>query len=207
MTLVAHLDMELHQIDVKTTFLNGNFEEEVYMKQPEGFITNGNDHIVCKLKKSIYGLKQASHQWYLKFHDVIFSFSFMENVIDQCIYHKVNKSKIIFLALYMDDILLASNDLGLLHEVKQFLSQQFDMKDMGEAFYVIGIKIKRDGSQRILGLSQETYIDKVLERFRMKDCLSGTAPIFKCDRFSLYQSLSNDLEKKKMKKKNLCFCS
>ena len=72
MTLVAHLDMELHQIDVKTTFLNGNFEEEVYMKQPEGFITNGNDHIVCKLKKSIYGLKQASHQWYLKFHDVIF---------------------------------------------------------------------------------------------------------------------------------------
>ena len=57
MTLVAHLDMELHQIDVKTTFLNGDFEEEVYMKQPEGFITNGNDHIVCKLKKSIYGLK------------------------------------------------------------------------------------------------------------------------------------------------------
>ena len=78
---------------------------------------------------------------------------------------------------------------------------------MSEASYVIGIKIKRDGSQRILGLSQETYIDKVLERFRMKDCLSGTAPIFKCDRFSLYQSLSNDLEKKKMKKKNLCFCS
>ena len=96
--------------------------------------------------------------------------------MDQCIYHKASKSKIIFLALYMDDILLASNDLGLLHEVKQFLSQQFDMKDMGEAFYVIGIKIKRDGSQRILGLSQETYINKVLERFRMKDCSSGTAP-------------------------------
>ena len=62
MALVAHFDMELHQMDVKIAFLNGDLEEEVYMKQPEGFITNGNDHIVCKLKKSIYGLKQASRQ-------------------------------------------------------------------------------------------------------------------------------------------------
>ena len=122
MALVAHFDMELHQMDVKTTFLNGDLEEEVYMKQPEGFITNGNDHIVCKLKKSIYGLKQASRQWYLKFHDVISSFDFIENVMDQCIYHKVSGSKIIFLVLHLDDILLASNDLGLLHEVKRFLS-------------------------------------------------------------------------------------
>ncbi|WJZ95338.1 hypothetical protein VitviT2T_014114 [Vitis vinifera] len=121
MALVAHFDMELHQMDVKTTFLNGDLEEKVYMKQLEGFITNGNDHIVCKLKKSIYGLKQASHQWYLKFHDVISSFDFIENVMDQCIYHKVSGSKIIFLIFYVDDILLASNDLGLLHEVKRFL--------------------------------------------------------------------------------------
>ena len=199
MTLVAHFDMELHQLDVKTTFLNGDLEEEVYMKQPERFITNGNDYIVCKLKKSICGLKQASRQWYLKFHDVISSFGFIENVMDQCIYHKVSGSKIIFLVLYVDDIFLASNDLGLLHEVKRFLSQQFDMKDMGEASYVIGIKIERDRSQRILGLSQETYINKVLERFRMKDCSPGVAPIVKGDKFSLNQCPSNDLEKKKMK--------
>ena len=153
MALVTHFDMELHQMDVKTTFLNGDLEEDVYMKQLEGFIKNGNDHIVCKLKKSIHGPKQASHQWYLKFHDVISSFSFIENVMDQCIYHKVSGSKIIFLVLYVDDILLASNDLGLLHEVKRFLLQQFDMKDMGEASYVIGIRIERDRSQRILGLS------------------------------------------------------
>ena len=154
MALVAHFDMELYQMDVKTTFLNGDLEEEVYMKQPEGFITNRNDHIVCKLKKSIYGLKQASCQWYLKFHNVIFSFRFMENVMDQCIYHKVSVSKIIFLVLYVDDILLASNNLGLLHEVKRFLSLQFDMNDMSETSYIIGIKIEIDKSQQILGLSQ-----------------------------------------------------
>ena len=80
------------------------------------------------------------------------SFGFIENVMDHYIHHKVSGSKIIFLVLYVDDILLASNDLGLLHEVKGFLLQQFDMKDMSEASYVIGIKIERDKSQRILGL-------------------------------------------------------
>ena len=81
MALVAHFDMELYQMDVKTIFLNGDLEEEVYMKQLEGFISNGNDHMVFKLKKSIYGLRQASRQWHLKFHDVISSFGFMQNVM------------------------------------------------------------------------------------------------------------------------------
>ena len=105
-------------MDVKTAFLNGDLEEEVYMRQLEGFISEGNDHLVCKLKKSIYGLKQASRQWYLKFHNVISSFGFTKNIMDQCIFHKISGSKIIFLVLYVDDILLASSDLGVLHEVK-----------------------------------------------------------------------------------------
>ena len=118
--------------------------------------------------------------------------------MDQCIYHKISGSKIIFLVLYADDILLASSDLGLLHEVKRFLSQQFDMKDMGEATYVIGIKIQRDISQGILGLSQETYINKLLERFRMKDCSPSVAPIVKGDKFSLKQCLENKLQREQM---------
>ena len=153
MALVAHFDLELHQMDVKTAFLNGVLEEEVYIKQPEGFIAKDKEHLVCKLKKSIYGLKQASRQWYLKFHEVITSFGFDENLMDECIYHKVSGSKIIFLVLYVDDILLATSDLGLLCEVKQFLCKNFDMKDMGEAFYVIGVKIHRNRAQGILGMS------------------------------------------------------
>ena len=81
---------------MKITFLNGDLEEEVYMKQPEEFFSSDDEHLVCKLKKYIYGLKQASRQWYLKFHDVISSFGFIENVINQCIYQKVNGSKISF---------------------------------------------------------------------------------------------------------------
>ena len=199
LALVAHFDLELQQMDVKTAFLNGDLEEEVYMKQPEGFSSSVGEHLVCKLRKSIYGLKQASRQWYFKFHEVISSFGFVENLMDQCIYQKVSGSKICFLVLYVDDILLATNDKDLLHEVKQFLSKNFDMKDMGEASYVIGIKIYRDRPRGILGLSQETYIDKLLERFRMKDCSPSVAPIVKGDRFNLNQCPKNNFERESMK--------
>ena len=155
MALVAHFDFDLHQMDVKTTFLNGNLKEEVYMKQPEGFYSSEGEHLVCKLKKSIYGLKQASHQWYLKFHEVIASIDFEDNIMDQCIYQKVSGSKICFLMLYVDDILVTTNDKGFLYGVKQFHSKNFDMKDMGETSYVIGIKIHKERSRGILGLSQE----------------------------------------------------
>ena len=112
MALVAHFDFELHQMDIKTAFLNGDLIKDVYMLQPDGFQVSGKEHMVCKLKKSIYGLKQASRQWYLKFDNVVTSFGFKENPVDHCIYLKISGSKIISLVLYVDDILLASNDLG-----------------------------------------------------------------------------------------------
>lgn len=133
------------------------------MKQPEGFFSRDGQHLVCKLNKSIYCLKQVFRQWYLKFYNVITSFGFEENVIDQCIYLKVSGSRICFLVLYVDDILLTTNDNNLLQEVKQFLPKNFDVKDICEATYVIGIKIHREISRGILDLSQEIYINKVLD--------------------------------------------
>ena len=151
--MVAHFNLELHQMDVKTALLNRDLEEEVHRKQPEGFFSSEGENLVCKLKKCMYGLTQASHQWYLKFHDVISSFGFVENIKDQCIYYKDSGSKICFLVLYVDDILLVTNDKSMLHEVKQFLFKSFDMKDMGEVSYLIGIKIHRYKSCGVLGLS------------------------------------------------------
>jgi hypothetical protein len=88
MVLVAHYDLELHQMDIKIAFLNSDLEEQVFMTQPEGFVVEGKEHMGCRLKKSIYGLKQASRQWYLKFDNMIRSFGFMENEVDNCIYMK-----------------------------------------------------------------------------------------------------------------------
>ena len=149
-------------------------------------------------KKSSYGLKQASRHWYRKFDQVITSFSFKENSIDQCIYHKISVSKFIHLVLYVDDILLASNDIGLLHKFKIFLSKNFEMKDLGNASFVLSIQIYRDRSRSILVLSQKIYIDKVLSRFGMKDCASRDTPITKGDKFSLLHCPRNEIEKKEM---------
>ena len=121
-------------------------------------------------------------------------YGFIENTVDRCIYMKVNWSKFIILILYVDDILLAANDVGLLHDIKKFLSKNFKMKNMGKESYVIGIEIFRDRSQGLLGLSQRTYIEKVLERFRMERCLVGIVPIQKWDKFSEMQCPKNDLE-------------
>nr|CAN81610.1 hypothetical protein VITISV_003346 [Vitis vinifera] len=94
-------------MDVKIAFLNGNLDEEVYMEQPTGFTKVGKEDLVCKLNKSIYDLKQASRQWYLKFDRIITQNGFKENTVDRCIYLRVNGSSYIFLVLYVDDILLA----------------------------------------------------------------------------------------------------
>ena len=112
--------------------------------------------------------------------------------MDNCIYLKVSGSKYIFLVLYVDDILFEFNDLGLLHDTKQFYSQNFEMKDMGEASYVIGVEIHRDRSKRTLGLSHKAYIERVLEKFKMSDCTPNA------DKFSLSQCPKNDLKKEQM---------
>jgi Reverse transcriptase (RNA-dependent DNA polymerase) len=99
----------------------------------------------------------------------------------------------------MDDILLASSDLDMLFEIKYFLSNKFDMKDFGEASYVIGIEIYRDRSRGILGLSQKAYIEKILKRYNMQNCSPSVAPIIKGDKFSKFQCPKNDLECAQMK--------
>jgi Reverse transcriptase (RNA-dependent DNA polymerase) len=198
MALVAHFDLELHQMDVKTAFLNGDIDECIYMSQPPNYESDDSKQMVCKLKKSIYGLKQASRRWYFKFHQVIISFGFEPNLVDECIYHKFSGSKFIFLVLYVDDILFASNDKNMMHETKKFLFKYFDMKDLGEASYVLGLKIHRDRNKGILGFSQQTYIDKVLKRYGMKNCKPGNTPVAKGDKFSLDQCPKTELEKSEM---------
>jgi hypothetical protein len=144
MALVAHYDLELQQMDVRTTLLNGDLEENVYMAQPKGFIVKEKENMGCHLKKSIYELKQTSRQWYLKFDRTIKGFGFKKNVEDNCVYTKFKSRKYIFIILYVDDILLASSDINLLMETKKFLSSNFDMKNVGEASFVLGIEIHRD---------------------------------------------------------------
>ena len=125
-------------MDVKTAFLNGNLEEEIYMMQPEGFIAKNQEHMVCKLKRSIYGLKKASRSWNIRFDQAIKSYGFEQNLDE---YKRHRDKEVMFLVLYDDDILLIGNDVGVMLLVKIWLSSQFDMKDLGETNFILGIKL------------------------------------------------------------------
>src|SRR4051812_28902051 len=176
LAIAAYFDYEIWQMDVKTAFLNGNLDEDVYMIQPEGFVDPQNASKVCKLQKSIYGLKQASRSWNIRFKKVVKSFGFIENEKETCVFKKFSGSSIVFLILYVDDILLIGNDIPMLEAVKDSLKNSFSMKDLGEATYILGIKIYRDRLRRLIGLSQSTYIDKVLKRFNMHEAKKGFLP-------------------------------
>ncbi|KAK9036765.1 hypothetical protein V6N11_021693 [Hibiscus sabdariffa] len=138
-------------MDVKTAFLNGKLEEDMYMIQLEGFVTLENVGNVCKLQRSIYGLKQASRSWNLPFNDAIKEFGFIRNEDEPCVYMKFSGSIVSFLILYVDDILIIGNDVPTLQSIKTWLSSCFSMKDLGEASYILGVKIYRDRSRRLQG--------------------------------------------------------
>ena len=163
-------------MDAKTTFLNGNLFENVYMTKLESFISKDGIK-VCKLQRSIQGLKQASRSWNIQFDETIKEFVFSQNHDESCVYKNVSESVVVFLVLYVEDKLLIGNNISVLQSVKIRLSKNFSMKDLGEAAYILGKKIYRDKSNRLLGLSHSTYIDKMLKRFSMDHSKRGFIPM------------------------------
>eukprot|EP00253_Pinus_taeda_P003374 PITA_03374 len=164
-------------MDVKTTFLHGDLEEEIYMKQPEGFAVKGKKEMVCKLKKSLYGLKQSPRMWYQKFDTFIRGLGFTINKADHCVYFKLIGDRVIFLVLYVDDMLLVGNDKEIIQDLKTHLSSKFEMKDLGPPNYILGMEIKRDRTKRKLWLSQRKYVETILQRFNMQDSKPVKVPI------------------------------
>ncbi|KAK0596640.1 hypothetical protein LWI29_017641 [Acer saccharum] len=146
------------------------------MMQPKGFVSPNQEQKVCKLQRSIYGLKQASRSWNIRFDDVIKSYGFEQNVDELCVYKRIIDKKVVFLVLYVDDILLIRNDVGILSEVKGWLASQFQMKGLGEASYVRGIQLIRDRKNKLIALSQASYIDKILVQFSMQNSKKGNLP-------------------------------
>ena len=134
----------------KTAFLNGFIKEELYMMQPGGFVNPKSANKICKLQRSIYGLVQASRSWNIPFDKVIGAYGFIQTYGEACMYKKVSGSSVAFLILYVDDILLIGNDIEFLNSIKGYLNKSFSKKDLGEATYILSIKIYRDRSRRLI---------------------------------------------------------
>nr|GEY11608.1 putative retrotransposon protein [Tanacetum cinerariifolium] len=185
-------------MDVKTAFLNGYLNEEVYMEQPEGFVNPKYPNRVCKMKRSIYGLKQASMQWNKGFDDEIKKFGFTQNRDEPCVYLKASGSNITFLILYVDDILIIGNNIPMLQSVKTYLGRCFAMEDLGKAAYILRIKIYRDISRRLIGLCQSAYIEKILKQYCMEKSKCGSIPMQEKLKLSKSQGASTPAELKRM---------
>nr|GFA50237.1 zinc finger, CCHC-type [Tanacetum cinerariifolium] len=175
LALAAFHNLVIHQMDVKTTFLNGDLMKK-YMKQPEGFVMLGNEHKVCKLVKSLYGLKQVPKQWHQKFDEVVLSIGFLLNQSDKCVYRKFDRSdKGVIICLYVDDMLIFVTHQNQVDKTKKFLSSRFSMKDMGEADVILGIKIKRENKGIVI--TQSHYIEKIRKKFNREDCFPVSTPM------------------------------
>ncbi|KAD4585972.1 hypothetical protein E3N88_23573 [Mikania micrantha] len=173
---IANLrNLEVHQMDVKTAFLNGDLEKEIYMEQPEGFSAPGQEGKVCKLVKSLYGLKQAPKQWHQKFDQVMINNGFKINECDKCVYVKNTMRGYVILCLYVYDMLIVGSDDKMIKSTKDMLKARFDMKDMGLADVILGIKINR--TQHGLVLSQSHYVNKILEKFNEGDTSVAQTPV------------------------------
>ena len=130
LSIMMHFDYEIWQMDVKTKFLKGYLNESIYVMQPNDFIAKDQKYLICKLHKSISRLKQTSHSWNKYFDQAVRTFNFDQNKDEPYMYKKVQESMVIFMILYIDDILLIRNDVRLLSLVKIWLSTKFQMKDL-----------------------------------------------------------------------------
>ncbi|KAG8490319.1 hypothetical protein CXB51_016103 [Gossypium anomalum] len=193
--IVAMHDLELEQLDVKTAFLHGELEEDIYMQQPEGFTVSEKEDYVCLLKKSLYGLKQSPRQWYKRFDSFMTSHDFKRSSFDSCVYFKKNNDgSFMYLLLYVDDMLIAAKDKGEIRKVKGQLSEEFEMKDLGPAKKILGMEILRDRKTSKLYLSQKGYIEKLLCRFNMRSAKPVSTPLAAHFRLSSALSPQSDDE-------------
>ena len=150
---------ELHQLDVNNAFLHGDLQEEVYMKIPQGFSRKGETK-VCRLRKSLYGLKQAFRNWFEKFTVSLKAIGFSQSAADYSLFTLQHGKSFIAILIYVNDVIVTGNDAAHISSIKSFLHKQFSIKDLGPLKYFLGIKVAR--SPNGIVLSQRKYALDIL---------------------------------------------
>jgi hypothetical protein len=174
-SLAAQNSWRIFQMDVKSAFLNGVLQEDVYLEQPPGFVKKGEEKKVYKLKKALYGLKQSPRAWYSRINSYFEKNGFQKCPYEHTLYTKSNsRGSFMVISLYVDDLVFTGNDLEMLHEFKLSMMKEFEMTDMGELHHFLGIEVTQ--SNKGVFISQESYAKEILKKFNMADCNPVSTP-------------------------------
>ena len=175
MALAAQGRWELHHLDVKSAFLNGEIEEEIYVKQPEGFVLKGKEQCVFRLKKALYGLKQAPRVWYFKLDECLSSLGFRRSEHEHAVYFKKDSDYHLLIGVYVDDLIVTGPISAHIKEFKVKMMKLFEMSDLGLLNSYLGIEVIQGKSS--ICLNQRTYAMNILEHYNMTDCNLAHSPM------------------------------
>jgi transposase InsO family protein len=176
LAVTAALDLELHHLDIKTAFLNGELEEDVYMKQPPGY-EEGASYLVCHLKKTLYGLRQAPRAWHLRLKKELEELGFRASEADPGLYISTGEGSTIYLLVYVDDILIAAPLLSDVDHVKKELMAAFEARDLGEISQFLGMKIERDRANKQIKISQALMTAELIARYGLEEANPRAIPL------------------------------
>eukprot|EP00253_Pinus_taeda_P004898 PITA_04898 len=160
---------------MKSTFLNGDLEEEVYIEQPDGFILGNDPNLVCRLKKALYGLKQAPRAWYYRLDKYLHQQGFSKGSVDSNLYIKIENDKLLILVAYVDDIIFSSNEEAMSQSFALVMQKEFEMSLLGELAYFIGLQIQQNEGG--IFLSQTKYLKQILKKYGMEDSKPVCTPM------------------------------
>jgi histone deacetylase 1/2 len=187
--LVLSIDVSrgwpMRQLDVQNTFLHGDLEEEVYMRQPPGFESSSHPGFVCKLDKAIYGLKQAPRAWYSRLSSKLIDLGFKASKSDMSLFIYSKGDVVIFMLIYVDDIIVTGNSMDAILALLRNLKQDFALKDLGDLHYFLGIEVRKDTKGIVL--SQEKYARDILSRVGMLNCKVTSTPLSATEKLSRYE--------------------
>jgi hypothetical protein len=168
-------NFKIYQMDVKSTFLNGTLEEEVYLEQPEGFKLTENQDYVCKLKKALYGLKQAPRAWFSRLDNYLQQQGYKRGTTDNNLYIKIEEQNMIVVVVYVDDIIFGSNLTILSKRFATEMQKEFEMSMLGELTFFLGLQVTQ--TDKGIFISQTKYIKEMLKKFQMEDCKPMSTPM------------------------------
>ncbi|KAL0319934.1 UNVERIFIED_CONTAM: Retrovirus-related Pol polyprotein from transposon TNT 1-94 [Sesamum radiatum] len=200
--IAANKNGKIYQMDVKSAFLNGYIDEEIYVEQPQGFIAKGYEEKVLRLKKALYGLKQAPRAWYSRIDNYFMDRGFRRSLSEPTLYVKRQGNDTLIVSLYVDDLIYTGNNEKMIHDFKEDMMKTFEMSDLGLMHFFLGIEINQE--KEGIFICQKKYTETLLKKFKMESCKTVTTPLVTGEKYkkedgsekvdgSIYRSLIGSL--------------